>query len=153
MINKDLEKYLETPASYYEDTQLVYVASPYFHECAKVRQQRVDAALAAVAGLTCEPYQNLVPFSPVVYTCEIEKMLPDAPREGWYAFDLVFLKKCDALLVLELEGWELSKGVSIEIGHALKNGIPVTWGTLDAVLKGEVKIPSQNVIRGGIFDA
>lgn len=41
----------------------------------------------------------------------------------WYTMDLAIIERCDAVYMLD--GWENSKGATLEKNHAEKHGIPV----------------------------
>ena len=60
------------------------------------------------------------------------------PPQGWYAFDLQLLARSDELLVLQLPGWEDSKGVMVEIAGAQTKGIPVRLLSLE-----EAALPTE----------
>lgn len=60
------------------------------------------------------------------------------PPQGWYAWDLQFLARADELLVLQLPGWEQSKGVLVEIAAAQARNIPVRLMPL-----GEAGLPAK----------
>ncbi|MFK5165356.1 DUF1937 family protein, partial [Propionibacterium freudenreichii] len=45
--------------------------------------------------------------------------------EFWAAYDEAILSSCISLIVLPLDGWQESKGVSAEINIARRMGLPV----------------------------
>ena len=77
-------------------------------------------------------------MSPMVYLGELA-FRGVHPPQGWYAFDLQFLARSDELLVLQLPGWEESKGVLVEIAAAQARGIPIRLMPLEeAALPAEI---------------
>ena len=75
---------------------------------------------------------------PLVYAGELAQRGFHAPQ-GWYAWDLQFLARSDELLVLQLPGWEESKGVLVEIAAAQARSIPIRLMPLeDAKLPAEI---------------
>ncbi len=64
-------------------------------------------------------------LSPVVYSTTIQEQGNFSPPEGWYGFDLHLLAACGGLTLLEVPGWEKSRGVLIELGFARGRGMHV----------------------------
>ena len=64
-------------------------------------------------------------FSPVVYSVVLQEQDNFSPPEGWYDFDLNFLAVAGGLTILEIPGWEHSRGILIELGFARGRGLPV----------------------------
>lgn len=115
---------------------LWYVASPYSHPEAAVRAKRVLAVRKCVLKMIND-FDRVVPFSPVLYTVDFLSDM-ERPPEGWYRFDLAFLRKADRLVVLQLDGWETSMGIAIEIAFAESRGLPIGYYTVEELLSGEV---------------
>lgn len=112
--------------------RLVYLASPYSHSDPAVMEERYQKTIAAAAHLM---KTGMVVFAPIVHSHEIGKRLgkqaggaidPNT-HEFWMHQDLPILKRCDQLIVLTLEGWRESKGVTEEIQFAKDNNIFVTY--------------------------
>jgi len=103
---------------------------------AAVREQRVSDVRKCVLAMI-NHYSCVVPFSPVLYTVDFLSDI-EHPPEGWYRFDLAFLRKADRLCVLQLDGWETSVGIAIEIAFAESRGLPIGYYTVDEVLSDEV---------------
>jgi hypothetical protein len=103
---------------------LLYMASPYTHADAAVRQARFEAACCAAAELI---RQGKTVFSPVVYSHLLCRH--DLPLDWyfWEQHDLKFLAACDDVVVLTLDGWEQSTGVQAEIAAARATGKPVSF--------------------------
>jgi hypothetical protein len=104
---------------------LVYLACPYSHDDRAVRVARFEAASAAAGKLMQD---GLKVFSPISHTHTIAEMcaLP-LGWDFWEAFDRAFIGHSHKLIVLRVEGWRESKGVSAEIGIAQELGIPVEY--------------------------
>ncbi len=104
---------------------LVYLATPYSHQDASVREERFRAVNAAAAELM---RQGMHIFSPISHTHPIA-LAGDLPLgwEYWQAYDRAILAACCKLIVLMLDGWKESKGVAGEIAIAHETGIPVQF--------------------------
>lgn len=102
---------------------LIYLASPYTHNAASVRQLRFEQ-VCEVAGRLMS--KGLHVFSPIAHTHCIALMagLPCEIRY-WEEYDRKILSRCDELWVLTLDGWIESKGVKFEIKVARELPIPV----------------------------
>jgi nucleoside 2-deoxyribosyltransferase len=103
---------------------LIYLASPYSSDNPAVMENRHAAACTAAASFMAG---GLVVFSPIAHTHILSRSLPSFLRndhEFWMDQDLSILKKCDALAVLCLPGWEDSRGVKEELAFAKKQHLP-----------------------------
>ena len=101
---------------------IIYVASPYWSPDEDVRAARAQAAQAATAAMIRE---GLPAFSPIVYSATIQQEMGISPAQGWYSFDLNFLALARSMTVLEIPGWQQSRGVLIELSFARARGLPV----------------------------
>ena len=108
---------------------MIYVASPYSHPDANVRQQRFEAACRAAAGMIRAGHAV---FSPISHSCPIcsHGNLPE-DWAYWEHVDRELLAKCDRMVVLALPGWHESPGVraEIEIARELSKPISLAWET------------------------
>ena len=127
MASRDVPEFLALEYLDKMDPSLVYLASPYAHPSSAVREARLEAA-RYVCGRMVE--EGRIVMSPLVYLGELAHKGVHPPQ-GWYAFDLQLLSRCDELLVLQLPGWEDSKGVLVEIAGAQTKGIPVRLMSLE----------------------
>lgn len=105
---------------------LIYLASPYSHPNAFIREQRFDEACRAAGKIMKLGH---VVFSPIAHSHPIAERGIEGSWDFWQKQDLPILERCDALAVLELDGWKESVGVQAEIAHAEKIG--KTIGRLD----------------------
>lgn len=114
---------------------LLYLASPYSHESAAVRQGRFKL-VCIVAGRLF--HKNKHVFSPITHSH------PIAVAGGlgldfalWLNFDLKMLSKCDEFAVLDTLGWKDSQGVKQEYREAQRLQMPTylcsIWGDLTQV--------------------
>lgn len=109
--------------------RLVYLASPY--------TSQVDAVQTDRAFITAEVTKHLMKngvnvFSPIAYS----HMIADAlDYQGWIAFDMRVLAKCEMLAVLRLPGWDYSKGVRAEMTAADSIHMPIHF--IDVEVKVE----------------
>ena len=111
---------------------LLYIASPYTSDEHDVMLSRVEA-VSEVTEKIIENFEHIIPFSPVAYTHSLSEGVDR--YVDWYEFDLVFLNRCDMLLVLKLEGWESSYGIGLEKGAAMRKGIPIVYATPKNVIE------------------
>lgn len=132
-MSTELTKFVTNEASL---GSFYYIASPYTHPDPKVQQQRVADVAKAVKHIALE-WNGIVPFSPILYTSTlVADGLENVPG-GWYHFDLSFLRKADCLMVLQLEGWESSIGIAIEIAFAEARGMRIVRYTLEELLSDD----------------
>lgn len=111
---------------------MIYLASPYTHLDPTVRQSRFEAVCQATAALI---RRGEIVYSPIVHGHPLCQYGLPGDWAFWQEYDLAFLKKCDRLFVLTLEGWKESVGVRAEIEAAQKLEKPVTY--LDRALQTE----------------
>ena len=99
-------------------SKLLYLASPYSSPSCKVMKTRYRAAITAVAALTIRGH---LVISPIAHTHPVVKHYPELAGswKQWEKLDLALLDRCDELIVLGIDGWKESKGVTAEIHHFL----------------------------------
>lgn len=99
---------------------LIYLASPYNHASAFVREHRYRLALRAVGRMMLD---GEVVYSPIVHNHPIACTI-DLPKDWdfWKRIDLAILARCDILRVLCIPGYESSIGVAAEIQFASDQG-------------------------------
>ena len=135
MVPRDVPEFLALDYLENFDPTLIYLAMPYAHPLAAVREARLEAARNVCGQMV---NQGKMVMAPMVYLGELADRGVHPPQ-GWYAFDLQLLARSDELLVLQLPGWEDSKGVLIEIAGAQTKGIPVRLMSLEeAALPPEI---------------
>jgi hypothetical protein len=103
---------------------MIYLAAPYWHEDPFVRQARVIALSAFHAHLVKHPPRSFY-YNPLANSIGVEDA--SIPEAYWVNHGLHMLRSCQALYVLCLEGWQVSKGVGKEIAEAQRLAIPVHY--------------------------
>ncbi|HEY1066543.1 MAG TPA: DUF1937 family protein, partial [Pirellulales bacterium] len=109
---------------------LVYLASPYSHPSQDVRQQRFERVSQIAAQILLDDY--VLPFSPIAHSHPIAvygQML-EAMTNAWAAWqelDIAFIDRCDAIVVVQLDGWDKSVGVAAEIDYARSRSMAVIY--------------------------
>jgi hypothetical protein len=111
----------ETPAL----KPLIYLASPYSHPDARVKESRFKAAVRAATWLMgCDPARNV--FSPIVHSHPLHKLGGlRGDWKFWSKIDREYLTVSHKLIVLLLDGWKESVGVQAELDIANDLDIPV----------------------------
>ena len=103
--------------------KLGYLAAPYQHVDPEVCRKRLQAVTLQAAMLF---QQGIYVFSPLTHNVPIKDLgVMLGNWEVWKEYDELLLSRCDLLYVLQLEGWEKSKGVSAEIALAKKLKLPI----------------------------
>jgi nucleoside 2-deoxyribosyltransferase len=103
---------------------MIYLASPYSHSEAVVREQRFRAACQATAWLIAAGH---VVFSPIVHGHPLVHHGLPTDWSFWERFDRDHLVRCDEVVVLMLDGWRDSVGVAAEIRIAAELGKQVRY--------------------------
>jgi hypothetical protein len=99
---------------------LIYLGSPYWHESELIRLARATQTRQAVARFMLEGH---LIYSPIAHNDGVHRYLPEDLRhshEFWMSVDLPMLARCDELWVLQLAGWEDSRGLKREIEDMTK---------------------------------
>jgi hypothetical protein len=97
---------------------MFYLASPYSHPDPLVREARFNAACRATANLFLA---GRAVFSPIVHGHPLVRFGLPTDWAFWCRFDTEHIRRCDEVLVLQIDGWQESEGVraEIELGAAL----------------------------------
>lgn len=116
-----------------KEKQLIYLASHYSSPDPEVRAYRYKKAIECAADLIKQGY---LVFSPIAHSHEIAQRLGKDFEgfESWRELDLRMLASCNILVVAEIEGWEESCGVKIEMRKARKWNIKVKFCIFDGEL-------------------
>lgn len=118
--NPSLEALFTTKNLEYSLPGITYLAAPFTSANRNVRNARLEAVRIVSDHLI---RKDKVVFSPLEYTQGMQSR-NTFPPQGWYAFDLTILRRCEELLVLALPGWQESHGVIMEIAVAKAQNIP-----------------------------
>lgn len=104
---------------------MIYVGSPYTHPDRFVQEKRyLDVSIYTGYLMS----KGNIAFSPIAHCHDIARYckLP-TDFEFWKHYCLSLLEKADAMVVLMLEGWEDSKGLTAEIKYAHSLGVPISY--------------------------
>jgi hypothetical protein len=105
----------------------VYLASPY----TGYNGSRSEAfqIICQKAAEIMDKFPEITVFCPIAHShsIETESDLPPQTGNWWLDRDFPFLAMCDELWVYQMDGWERSYGVSMEIEFANNNNIPVVY--------------------------
>ena len=103
---------------------MIYLASPYTHPSVTIREERYHAAVDYVS--VAVPFFAAFIFSPIVYWHPVA-LRHDLPGDAhyWEEINRSTFKSVTALLVLDLDGWQRSVGIGLEIKWARDNGLPI----------------------------
>lgn len=104
--------------------EIVYVAVPYSHEDESVREGRFRRVCEYVAELS---RAGVTVFSPISMMHPVAKYGLPGDWAFWEKFDTAFLRRCDRMIVLCLDGWEDSTGVNAEIKIMQDMGKPIIY--------------------------
>lgn len=120
---------------------MIYVAAPFTSESPVTQSWRHERTCEFVSRMLSQGFHA---FSPVCYC------LPIAERNGWptdagrwHQFNMDVLRRCEAMYILQLPGWQNSKGVTIEIKTCVILGMAMVhydedFKLVDEYLKGAV---------------
>ncbi len=109
---------------------MIYLASPYTHVDAGVRESRFDSACLATSTLM---RAGLSVYSPIVHSHPLVRYGLPIEWEFWRAHDCEHLRRCDEVMVLTLDGWKSSRGVKAEIELAIELDLPIRYLTLSMI--------------------
>ena len=104
---------------------LVYLATPYSDPDPLIRRERFEKVNDFAARMM---RSGLHVFSPISHTHPIAQAGGlQLGWEFWEACDLKILSVCEKLIVLKLDGWQNSRGVTAEIAIANELGLSVEF--------------------------
>lgn len=100
---------------------MIYLASPYTHDLAAVRQRRYETVCTAAARLM---HDGHAVFSPIAHTHGICLASGGVNFEYsfWKKYDEEMIRLCDQFWILRMEGWEQSEGIKMELAYAMSIG-------------------------------
>lgn len=103
---------------------MIYLASPYWHQDPLIRSIRARENAEVAARLAVN---KVMVFAPVVHGHFVSELDPfhDIPEDYWLAHGLRLLPHCSEVWVLNLLGWDESRGVAVEVRTAGFHNIPV----------------------------
>lgn len=111
-----------------------YLASPYAHKDEKIMYNRKVIVCNVVIKLL---KNKIYAISPIAHNTNLVDECTYKLNTGWNfwkLYDFAMLKSCTALLVLKIDGWEESIGVTAEIAYAKELGMPIEYVTEGGVI-------------------
>lgn len=113
---------------------MIYIASPYTALNADGTQdEQLKHKRFIEAGIACGflMLKGEFAYSPISHWHIIDELFKGAIQyEDYLANDCHMIDLCSELHVLMLDGWDVSKGVLIEIEYAKMKNIPVKYFTI-----------------------
>jgi hypothetical protein len=108
--------------------RVIYVGGPYTHADHNVRRERFEALTAVAAEIV---KQGHIVYSPITHTHPIDlHFVRDdvhLSSDFWCDFDETFMSVCTEMVIVPLEGWEKSSGVTRERAYFEARGLPVSF--------------------------
>ena len=104
---------------------MIYLASPYSHPDSFVREHRYLHALQAVSVLLGD---GRWVYSPIVHCHELAKVMGHDPDFSfWQPYDFHMISICSEFMILRIEGWQESHGITAEKAEAERLGKMVIY--------------------------
>lgn len=126
-----------------------YLACPYSHDDASVREARFKA-ICTVAGVYVQ--QGISVFSPIAHTHAIEQAMGVGKIEPpvWIDFDQPMMEASCGIITVTFPSWEASVGVGHEEDYFRDTGRPVlrdhSWqGIIPPELMRDLMVPAMPV--------
>jgi Domain of unknown function (DUF1937) len=108
--------------------KVIYLACPYTDPDPAVRKARFDIATSVAAELIRE---GRIVYSPITMTHPIDMVLAGESNtlgsDYWVAFDEAFMGMCSEIVVIKLDGWQTSRGVTREIAFFKDRKKPIRY--------------------------
>ena len=104
---------------------LVYLGTPYTKF-----PDGIEAAFIAAAQITAALLRRGVKvYSPIAHThpVAVYGRIDPLDLSIWLPFDEAMMARSDALLVAQMESWEISKGLAHEVDYFLTHDKPVLY--------------------------
>lgn len=110
--------------------KLTYLCSPYSNPNPIIREVRFQKVCKIASDLM---RGGMFIYSPIAAHTHPIALAGDLPIgfDFWEQYDRTMISMCFLLLVVKMEGWEQSKGVTAEIKIANELGIPVEYLEVD----------------------
>lgn len=104
---------------------MIFLASPYSHPDPRIREARYCAAAQATASLI---RQGRVVYSPIVHSHPLARDfgLPDDVA-FWLKHSLSMVAIASRLIILQVDGWQESKGIAEERYMAVTMGKKIEY--------------------------
>jgi chromosome condensin MukBEF MukE localization factor len=110
---------------------MIYLASPYSSPDPIITKTRFLLAEECVATLIKQGHHI---WSPIVHCHEMARRF-DLPTDAqfWKEYNFDFIRRCEALFCLQIEGWMESKGVMMELKLAGEILLPVRFVNVEGL--------------------
>jgi Domain of unknown function (DUF1937) len=112
----------------FDHHKIIYLACPYTHPDRIVRENRFKLATIAAADLIRQGY---IVYSAITMTHPLDVVLAGNTNtlgsDYWVQFDEAFMAVCTEMVVLQIEGWEQSRGIRREIDYFQSRGKPIRF--------------------------
>lgn len=112
---------------------MIYLASPYTHKDVNVMQARYEAVRDFVGNQITQSTDRghnrmAILYSPIIHYHSIA-VAWELPREFefWAYVNDSMIARADAVIVLQLPGWEESRGIIHEIAYAKELGKSISF--------------------------
>lgn len=104
-----------------------YIASPYTHSNSFVRIGRYEKVLDFTVWLAKE--FHIFGYSPIVHShpMVLDHDMPVEINNFWQEWNETMIYASIGLVILQLNGWDKSKGIELEIQYAKELGKPVVF--------------------------
>jgi len=107
-----------------------YLAIPYSYKVEdKELKDAVERIRFEIANAICAYFMRLgvVMFSPISHSHPLVKYGLPTDWDYWKSQDIAYLSVCSSMVVVQIEGWEQSKGVQEEISRMKEQGKKVSY--------------------------
>lgn len=116
--------------------KLYYLASPYSHPDPIIKKKRAEDVTECAVDLL---HHGVFVFAPISYNEPWEKYNLPGDWNFWQDFDKTFVARCDGgVIVLKIDGWDKSVGVTAEIAFAKSIGLPIYYATPEQIKNGDL---------------
>jgi len=133
-----------------QNNGFIYLACPYTHADDVVQQARFCKLITAASALMMLGYTVHAPVLsgvPVATFGNVENT-----HEFWMQQDLPLLAKANEMLILTLEGWQDSAGITEEIWYADTLDLPYQCITYKDLMKGKFNAIRTQPVPYGVKD-
>lgn len=103
---------------------MIYLASPYSHPDPAIRTTRFRQVCWHAVRLMRE---GALVYSPIVHSHPLAELGLPGDWPFWVEHNRAMLERSDVLAVLQLPGWEESRGIAAELEIAGALGIPARY--------------------------
>lgn len=129
-------------------SKLIYLATPYSHEDPLVRLARYEIAVEATSTLF---RKGFFVYSPIVHGHPITVKGFGHQFTDWAQWNELMIWRSDQMVVVQMLGWETSKGIAAEVKIAERLGKPVYYASLMDINSDPVKFSfSFPIYREGV---